>query len=124
MNEPHGNSVDIDTLDEAELDRMTQPATTVADVPVATNPMRPRPTPGDVLVATSEPTTAEVAQPVEREPNAVVSAAQIAHAIEKGEWTHNDHSTALWLNSAFPNVTGMQVEEVVSLLAQHGAVVE
>jgi hypothetical protein len=54
--------------------------------------------------------------------NAVVTAAQLAEAIETGRWSHDVPGTALWLNTSFlPG--GRDPSTVAEDLAAHGIAV-
>lgn len=52
-------------------------------------------------------------------PNAIVTRAQCDAARESGTWTHDDASTALWLNSTVA-AKGQSAEAVAETLALYG----
>lgn len=55
-------------------------------------------------------------------PNAIVTRAQLEAARASGSWTHDDPSTALWLNSTFA-AKNVDADTLTATLALHGVVV-
>ena len=56
-------------------------------------------------------------------PNAIVTRAAFEAARESGTWTHDNPSTALWLNSTFA-AKNVDADTLTATLALHGVVVQ
>lgn len=52
-------------------------------------------------------------------PNATVTIKQLRAAVEAGRWSHEEPTTALWLNTSFPPA-GREASELVVDLTAHG----
>jgi len=65
----------------------------------------------------------ETAPPAKPAPNAIVTRAAFEAARTSGTWTHDDPSTALWLNSTFA-AKGVDADALTASLALHGVVVQ
>lgn len=71
-------------------------------------------------VASAETPAADApATPKEPQPNAIVTRAQCDAARESGTWTHENASTALWLNSTVA-AKGATHDDLASTLALYG----
>lgn len=73
----------------------------------------------DALVVTEAPSAEATATPKEPQPNAIVTRAQCDAARESGTWTHENASTALWLNSTVA-AKGATHDDLASTLALYG----
>lgn len=81
-------------------------------------------TPATEAAAAAEPgTQAETAPPKKPTPNAIVTRAAFEAARESGTWTHDNPSTALWLNSTFA-AKGVDADALTATLSLHGVVVQ
>lgn len=56
-------------------------------------------------------------------PNAILTRAAFDAARESGTWTHDNPSTALWLNSTFA-AKNVDADTLMASLALHGVVVQ
>lgn len=75
------------------------------------------------------PTTATIvvdeklAARLQEDPHAILTAAAVADAIKTGTWVHENASTQLWLNSAFPPAK-RETDELIADLNAHGIEVQ
>lgn len=73
----------------------------------------------DAPVATDAQTPEAAPEEKKPAPNAIVTRAQCDAARESGAWTHDDASTALWLNSTVA-AKGQSAEALAETLALYG----
>lgn len=108
----------LDDLDDETLDRLTDPAAPSTITRIDGAPM----VPGENGLVEGEPANGDTPIEPEPKPHATVTTAQLQSATQTGLWSHENKSTQLWLNSAFP-AAGRSEDALRADLALHGIAV-